>query len=102
MSRSFLRGVKKGAGIGLGASLANRVLSQVAAQPAPVQQQAAPLQQQAPRQPGFLDRLAGSAENMINATTAHINAASIGTCEYCGTGLGAGDRTCSSCCAPVG
>jgi len=104
---SFLRGVKKGAGLGLGAALANRVLSQAAP---PMQQQAPPMQPmqqqpmqpQQPRQPGFFDRLAGSAENMMNATAAHINSASVGTCDYCGTGLGTGDRTCSSCCAPVG
>ena len=107
---SFLRGVKKGAGLGLGAALANRVMNQVA-QPAPVQQappmhqqpmQQQPVQNQAPRQPGFFDRLAGSAENMMNATTAHINSAAVGSCDYCGTGLGVGDRTCGSCCAPVG
>jgi len=105
---SFLRGVKKGAGLGLGAALANRALNQIAQpQQAPpmqhqpqMQQQA--MQHQAPRQPGFFDRLAGSVENMANATTAHINSASVGSCDYCGTGLGVGDRTCSSCCAPVG
>ena len=109
---SFLRGVKKGAGIGIGASIAQRVMDQVAAPQRPAQQQ--PMQQQAAQRPpaqqqglrqaggGFFDRLAGSAENMINATTNHINSAAVGTCEYCGTGVGAGDRICNSCNAPVG
>ncbi|MCL2363528.1 MAG: hypothetical protein FWC71_02565 [Defluviitaleaceae bacterium] len=108
---SFLRGVKKGAGLGLGAALVNRAMNQVA-QPQPIQQphpmqhqphmQQQAMQPQQPRQPGFLDRLAGSVENMANATTQHINSAAVGSCDYCGTGLGVGDRTCTSCCAPVG
>jgi len=61
--------------------------------PAP-QQGAAPV---AAAAGGFLDRLAGSAEKMMEATTDQIKNASIGECEYCGSKISQGEKTCSSC-----
>jgi len=46
---------------------------------------------------GFLDRLAGSAEKMMDATTDHIKSANIGECEFCGSKISQGDKVCSSC-----
>jgi len=62
--------------------------------------QQAPAQQAAPAAPaagGFFDRLAGSAEKMMEATTDHIKNAHIGECEYCGSKISQGDKTCTSC-----
>jgi len=59
-----------------------------------LQQNAAPV---AAAAGGFLDRLAGSAERMIDATTDHIKNAHIGECEYCGSKINQGDTTCASC-----
>ena len=64
------------------------------------QQAPAPQQNAAPAAAatgGFLDRLAGSAEKMMDATTDHIKSANIGECEYCGSKISQGDKTCSSC-----
>jgi len=46
---------------------------------------------------GFLDRLVGSAEKMMGATTDHIKNANIAECEFCGSKINQGDKTCSSC-----
>jgi len=64
------------------------------------QQASAPQQKESPvgkAAGGFLDRLAGSAEKMMDATTDHIKSANIGECEYCGSKISQGDKTCSSC-----
>ena len=61
--------------------------------PAP-QQNAAPV---AAAASGFLDRLAGSAEKMMDATTDHIKNASVGECEFCGSKISQGEKTCASC-----
>jgi hypothetical protein len=97
---AIARGVKKGAAIGVGAALANRVMG-----PSPreqfIQQQnmqhQQPPQPPPPPQPGFFDRLAGSAENMMNSASRHIENASVGACSYCGTQLKVEDRICASC-----
>ena len=65
------------------------------------QQNAAPQQQQAPPAApiagGILDRLAGSAEKMMDATTSHIQSASIGECGFCGSKINQGDTVCTAC-----